>query len=374
MNVASSLSVNMSGGEAASLPARPAEAPFLDESWRWAVQHVGAVAAIGLLARGKEEATGAIFTSLRDGSKPGEIRAPELRSWLEDQALQGTGGPGRWIVIDGAGFDALVKPAIPDAAGALATLVPLGADAAFWILFGFGHAIDMVDQSRADASARILAICAGAFVADRQRSRQTVRLQTLLDELASAFIMLDADARILWTNEAAEQIIAERTLLMRGCDGRLAAASGGRTAEIRLAIGQAAAAFHRGGCADRLITLPQGDGSRLAVLRAIAPAANQDPLLLLTLPRHDMLGFADGLHQAFGILRSEARFIGAILRHGSVQVAGDQLGLSEQTARTYLKRIYAKLGIHSQFELARLVASLTPPFRRNAAGLPLMAG
>ena len=74
------------------------------------------------------------------------------------------------------------------------------------------------------------------------------------------------------------------------------------------------------------------------------------------------------LLEALGLLPSEQRFLGHFLKSSSLCNAAEGCGLSEETARTYLKRVRAKLGVHRQMELAGLISGLVLPL--HAADSP----
>jgi DNA-binding CsgD family transcriptional regulator len=61
------------------------------------------------------------------------------------------------------------------------------------------------------------------------------------------------------------------------------------------------------------------------------------------------------LAELFGLRPSEAR-LALALSHGlSITAAAEELGLTVETARTYSKSIYAKLGAGGQADLIRLI-------------------
>jgi DNA-binding CsgD family transcriptional regulator len=78
------------------------------------------------------------------------------------------------------------------------------------------------------------------------------------------------------------------------------------------------------------------------------------------------------LLEALGLLPSEQRFLVHFLKSNSLGNAAEGCGLSEETARTYLKRVRAKLGVRRQMELAGLISGLVLP--QNAADSPAHPG
>ena len=71
------------------------------------------------------------------------------------------------------------------------------------------------------------------------------------------------------------------------------------------------------------------------------------------------------LLEALGLLPSERRFLTSFLKASSLNEAAVDSGLSAETARTYLKRVRAKLGVHRQMDLASLISGLVPPLKQN---------
>jgi len=101
---------------------------------------------------------------------------------------------------------------------------------------------------------------------------------------------------------------------------------------------------------------PHGEARRL-LLRPL-PGAVGDCLLgghalLVVEPVHTPA--PDRLAQRHGLTAKEAR-LACLLADGTpLREAGQALGLSYSSARTYLDRVYAKTGTHRQAELVRLV-------------------
>lgn len=367
--------VAFSAMSAGPVPARSAmqdatgRAPSLNDAWRWAIDHCGAAACIGLLAGGRGPGRGTVFIARGGGVDVSRLAVEAIRRWLEERRDTGAIGHGGWLTVDGDDLGALFGSAVPGAKSAMVGLVRSGCDGDFWIVLTFVGDVGNFDRSRGDAAAGILALCAAGHAAQNLASRRVALLERMLDELAPGFVLVDAHARILWANAPADALLADRRVLLRAPDGRIGTASCQRTTDLREAIAAAASEWRPDRiAADRVLPLPEEEGAALLIVRAFATAPATAPAVLLTVPAHDLQASARNLAGAFGIIRSEARFIAAIVAHGSVQAAALALGLSVQTSRTYLKRIYAKLGIGSQFELASFVASLTPPLRTLEGG------
>jgi DNA-binding CsgD family transcriptional regulator len=65
------------------------------------------------------------------------------------------------------------------------------------------------------------------------------------------------------------------------------------------------------------------------------------------------------LAELYGLTRAEERLLHFILDGLGLFEAAERLGVSRNTARTHMKRIYAKTGTHRQAELMRSLTHFT---------------
>ena len=79
---------------------------------------------------------------------------------------------------------------------------------------------------------------------------------------------------------------------------------------------------------------------------------------------------ADGLVALLGLSDRQTQLVGLALDDLSECEMGDRLGISHNTVRTYMRRLYAKLGVAGRSQLLLLVAanSLRWRCRRCAEG------
>ena len=66
----------------------------------------------------------------------------------------------------------------------------------------------------------------------------------------------------------------------------------------------------------------------------------------------------DNLSQLYGLTPAEVRLAKAFLAEASIRDAATSEGLTNGTARQYLKRIFKKTGTHNQAQLMRLLLSV----------------
>lgn len=69
----------------------------------------------------------------------------------------------------------------------------------------------------------------------------------------------------------------------------------------------------------------------------------------------DEQGNVDKLADHFGLTSAEAGLASAFVREGSLRVAAKRQGLTDGTARQYLKRIYRKSDTHNQATLMKVL-------------------
>lgn len=119
-------------------------------------------------------------------------------------------------------------------------------------------------------------------------------------------------------------------------------------------------------------TIDQGLQTPLPIY--IVPLAVDDPcedgdLVALLLPSPSEPPCDETLVAALSLTPTEARVVRHVMMGRKVRSIADAMSLTEQTVRTYLKRIYAKLEVSGQCELIAKVSGLAVPFasgRRNA--------
>jgi DNA-binding CsgD family transcriptional regulator len=163
-------------------------------------------------------------------------------------------------------------------------------------------------------------------------------------------------------------LLSERKVLIRNGGNMLASRTPKQTTLLRKTIAETLNATitsdNDADGADRFLMMPREDGEEdVIVLRPVAgrQGLEGNRAVLVILPQNDTLSMAGQLVQLHGLIPSEARFINAIIQYGTPADAAACIGITGQTAKTYMKRIYAKLGINSQLELGLLLGSLAPP-------------
>jgi DNA-binding CsgD family transcriptional regulator len=180
-----------------------------------------------------------------------------------------------------------------------------------------------------------------------------------LNRLAIPLFVVRSDREIVRMNSAARAWLrSDRRLSLS--NRRLVGASAVLNAQLRTAIGRATA-----GPSPDLAIMPLVDvaDSRSAVTLSCAPMPEpRDHVLIAIQERRCDLNLAQQTLTALGLTQAERRLASFMATGMSLQKAAAASGITFSTARTYLKRIFAKLGIARQSDLVGLVAALTPVF------------
>jgi DNA-binding CsgD family transcriptional regulator len=160
--------------------------------------------------------------------------------------------------------------------------------------------------------------------------------------LQCGIMLLDASRRPLFANSAMGTVIGGDLKLV---DGRLVADGPCRDvfyAACKAAIGEGVG---DGAVAPRALMLADGRGGRFAVY--VHPASGS------RLP-------AGGNLALLGLTLGEARVASHVAAGRTPRESAIDLGVSEETTRTVLKRVFAKVGVSRQSELAALIARMAP--------------
>jgi|GEM_PF-3473697 len=183
-----------------------------------------------------------------------------------------------------------------------------------------------------------------------------------LEEMAHGIVVLDADARLLFANAAAEATLRGDGGL-RVTRGRLGAARTADARALRRLIGSAAAGEGARGGWMRVTHASTERGHAVFA----APLAVEDALPGLARPRVLVAIFdldagsevdAGALESLFGLSAKQAEIATLLARGQELGTVARRLDISPDTARTHLKGIFRKLEVNRQPDLAGLLAKL----------------
>jgi PAS domain-containing protein len=200
-----------------------------------------------------------------------------------------------------------------------------------------------------------------------RQSRRSAMLEAMFDRVSLSMALLSADGRPLFMNSAATALVGQRKWLIRSADGAIVAANPQQAKELRESIRRAATAPQP---VEDVFRLDCSTGEWRLAYVVSAKSRSGDVTArcaMLILMGPGKVDAPSSLLEALGLLPSEQRFLGQFLKSSSLGNAAEGCGLSEETARTYLKRVRAKLGVHRQMELAGLISGLVLPLHTGDA-------
>jgi len=204
------------------------------------------------------------------------------------------------------------------------------------------------------------------------KSTASAAFEATLDALTSAVILVDAEGRILQANQAAQNMFSAGGPIL-SLHGELATHQADATNALRTAIGHAATNESELGYGGIGVPVRNRSGE-MPFAHSIAhvfplKAGKLRPGLSLGAVAAVFVTPAQGvsappveaLAALYDLTPSEARVMIEIASGKNRAATAIALGIADSTVKTHLARVFEKTGTSEQPELAKLVASLTPP-------------
>jgi DNA-binding CsgD family transcriptional regulator len=193
----------------------------------------------------------------------------------------------------------------------------------------------------------------------------------ILNRLLQGVILVDAEARVIFANLAAENMLRAGRGVFPARDG-LRAELPGETRRLRRAISDCAKPHPGFGGTGGHLRLSREHGLPLTVL--VAPhhsrldwidIARPRAILFITDPDVKAALSPQWLREDFELTPAEAAVAVEVLEADGLQPAARRLGISLATAHTHLAHVFAKTGTHRQSELVRLLLQSQPAIREG---------
>lgn len=184
-------------------------------------------------------------------------------------------------------------------------------------------------------------------------------------------ILVDAGARVMLANQAAEEVLAARDGLATNGGKELRAARPKDTRKLREAIACAMRPETMAACGTRqtlLVPRPSGAPPYEVLVvptqrRAPFPSNDAGALLLVSDPEPQGSLSPDLLREHFRLTPAEIRLCDVLLEGGDLPRVAQRLGITRSTARSRLNGVLAKTGTHRQAELTALLHKLQRDWR-----------
>jgi DNA-binding CsgD family transcriptional regulator len=203
------------------------------------------------------------------------------------------------------------------------------------------------------------------------RLNQQIALEAL-DALAVGLLLVDSSSRVLHANRRAERVLAAGDGLSRNAGSILSTGSLGETRLLHRLVAEASALLHSGGArGGGVMRVTRANCPQpLAILVAPVPLdrssrlpARSRALVIVTDPAERGAPPEESLRMLFGLTAAEAKLATALGGGATVGELIDGFRISANTARTHIKHIFDKMGVHRQSELVALLARLPVPPR-----------
>jgi DNA-binding CsgD family transcriptional regulator len=204
---------------------------------------------------------------------------------------------------------------------------------------------------------------------DLSRS-ETETFANVLDGLAAGVIFVTPNCRIAHTNKSARQMLASGNVLHANRDrltsvdldcardliDAIAAASNGDAAVEASGISMPLKA--RDGDDHVAHILPLAGGHRRETSATFAASA----AIFVHKPNRRTVTAPKAIIKIYGLTPSELRVFLAIVEMGGAAEAAEALGVSVNTVKSHLQRIFSKTGANRQADLAKLLYGFASPF------------
>jgi len=207
----------------------------------------------------------------------------------------------------------------------------------------------------------------GTVLFEAVRERNLIDLREFADATVQAMeqsnravARVDVNGRILFANGPAKILIENSNFFKISRDAKLKVTNNGDMKDFLALLQSVADVASSSGDANELYRFCD---DHLAYPIVVAVSADRKQAQTLTLmffdPNQRNTVSAEKLMLALGITRSEARIVHALIEEGNLEDGATAMGVSINTARTYLKNVFNKTGTCKQAELVRLALAST---------------
>lgn len=181
-----------------------------------------------------------------------------------------------------------------------------------------------------------------------------------LDAMGAGALLLDRHERLIESNAHADRLIGSIIHVARGriviVDDDIASAA------LHKYVAEVAACARPETHPERMVFARRPDGRTLCIkIRSLVQApfeylARARVLLTITEAVANKTPNIGQLQVALSLSAGEARLLAAFSRSANLRKSATEAGLTYETARIYMRRIFAKAGVRNQIELAAFLA------------------
>jgi DNA-binding CsgD family transcriptional regulator len=197
------------------------------------------------------------------------------------------------------------------------------------------------------------------------------RLAETVDHLSTGILLTEESGRIAYMNGSAEAILKEGNAL-KSRDGRLVAARPDARDALSRALHESSAGRAPSASGQHAIPLPDQEGSGLiANVLPLQWREGRNPLatlpgaaaVIIQNPAEGAPPPMEAIGLLYGLTAAERNVLEHIADSHSPQETADRLGVSVNTVKSHLQKIFAKTNTARQADLVRLMARSTAPLK-----------
>jgi DNA-binding CsgD family transcriptional regulator len=202
-----------------------------------------------------------------------------------------------------------------------------------------------------------------------RKQTEAVCFSDVLDGLSSGMILVDANGRIVHTNNAGNAILDAADFLRAVC-GRLVASDLAINAALRENLVAASVGDAALGIKGIALPLTAHDGERYVAhvlpltsgaRRAAGLAYNAVAALFIRKAALEPFSPPEVIGEMYKLTPTELRVLLAIVDIGGVPEVAAALGVAVTTVKTHLSRLFEKTGVARQADLVKVVAGFSTP-------------
>lgn len=191
------------------------------------------------------------------------------------------------------------------------------------------------------------------------------RFEEVVRRLSTPVFIVASDCRLLWLNQAAEDLLNSTTALMIRSN-RLSLRKPGLGQALARAVARLCEMEQPAGIGSFDAPVELEDGHPLTVhvlpLTGVMGQRTTNAAVFVG-PRGRQHDPCETVGALFGLTPSERRVLACVADGSQLAAIARRLNVGEATARTHLHRIFEKTGMRRQAELIALLASFTLPLR-----------
>jgi len=192
----------------------------------------------------------------------------------------------------------------------------------------------------------------------KERNESTALGRAALDTIPYAVFVVSADAHLLFTNSSAQKLLESKECMNVGHDRVLRTMRPSETYSLHNAIANVVARIPSSEGQALSFNHPLRDHSYYCTIKPFIQNdrnASKNAVIYVTYSEKVPFLSPDILAGLFNLTSSESKLLAYLVSSGKLGQASIEAGLSENTARTYVKQIFSKTGTGSQGELIQKV-------------------